>query len=151
MGTPVMTIYGAFHEHIAKGTIDLDSDTFKCALVTSSYTPVADTHTVWADASANEIAAGAGYSAGGLALTSVTVTRSGHTVTFDADDLVWTATGGIIPAFRYCVMYKAGTANAIVNPLVLYVLVDNTPADIPATQNTAKLTGVWNPSGVFTL
>jgi hypothetical protein len=142
-----ITFYQSFREYLGDGTIDLDTDTFKVTLHTSTYTPNAGTHTVYADLT-NELSTASGYTNTGAALGSVTWTRSGATVTFDAADTVWTASGGTITA-RYAVIRKDGTANAIVSPLVAYILLDTTPADVSATTGNT-LTLQWNASGIFT-
>ena len=142
-----LTFYESFREYLGDGTIDLDTDSFKVTLHTSTYTPNAGTHTVYADLT-NELSTASGYTNGGAALGSVTWTRSGATVTFDAADTVWTASGGTITA-RYAVIRKDGTANAIVSPLVAYILLDTTPADVSATTGNT-LTLQWNASGIFT-
>lgn len=95
------------------GTMDWDTDTFKCALLTSSYTPSA-AHTVWADASANEVASGNGYTTGGVTLTGCAATNT----MLDCNDPTWNA---LSKTFRHAVFYKSGTANSLVNPLVAYV------------------------------
>ena len=125
---------------------------FRLALVTSSYTPSdGDSgHEVWADASANEIAAGNGYSAGGIALTSVSLALNGSGgVKFTAAASVWTASGGSIPAWRRGVVYYLGTLNSKVNPLVGHFLGDSAPADIPATTAGNTLTVTPNASGIL--
>lgn len=142
-----ITFYNSFKEYMSDGTIDLDTDTFKVTLHTSTYTPSATTHTVYADLT-NELSTANGYTNGG-ATAAATWNRSAGTVTFDLADVVWTASGGSITA-RYAVIRKDGTANAIVSPLVAYILLDNTPADVTATA-TNTLTIQWNASGVFTL
>lgn len=58
---------------IMLGEIHLIAHTFSARLLTTAYTPNLDTHDDWADVSANE-AAGTGYTAGGQALASKTVT-----------------------------------------------------------------------------
>lgn len=143
-----ITFYNSFREYVADGTIDLDTDTFKVTLHTSTYTPSATIHTVYADLT-NELSTAAGYTNGGATLGSVTWNRSGGTVTFDAADTVWTASGGTITA-RYAVIRKDGTANAIVSPLIAYILLDTTPADVSATTGNT-LTLQWNASGIFDL
>lgn len=105
-------IYNSFKLRCADGTFDLDADTFKCALLTSTHTPDA-TDAVFADLD-NEVV-GAGYTAGGATLANVTWTLADGTATFDADDPVWT--NATITA-RYAVIYKSGTANGLTNPLV---------------------------------
>jgi hypothetical protein len=142
-----ITIYHSFREYIADGTIDLDTDSFKVTLHTSSYTP-STSHAVYADLT-NELSTANGYTNGGAALGSVTWNRSAGTVTFDAADTTWTASGGSIVA-RYAVIRKDGTANAIVSPLIAYILLDTTPADVTATTGN-PLTLAWNASGIFAL
>lgn len=139
------TFYNSFKEYMADGTIDLDTHTFKLLLTSSSYTPNASTHTVKADVT-NELSTANGYTAGGATLTTVTWNRSGGTVTFDADNVVWTASGGSIVA-RYAVLYDDTAAS---DELVGYVLLDTTPADVTTTSGNT-LTIAWNASGIFTL
>lgn len=146
--TASITFYDSFREYVADGTIDLDTDTFKVTLHTSTYTPNASTHTVYADLT-NELSTAFGYTNGGATLGSVTWGHSGGAATFDAADTTWTASGGSIVA-RYAVIRKSGTANAIVDALVAYVLLDTTPADVTTT-DTNTLTLAWNASGIFTL
>ena len=97
------------------GTLDWDTDTFKMALVTSSYTPSA-AHTIWGDVSANEVASGNGYTTGGVALAGKALTNT----MLDCNDPSWTA---LSKTFRYAVVYKVGTAgpDSLVNPLVCYI------------------------------
>jgi hypothetical protein len=140
-----ITFYNSFKEFIADGTTDLDTNTFKVLLTSSSYTPSASTHTVKADVT-NELATANGYTAGGATLGSVTWGQSGGTATFDAADTVWTASGGSITA-RYAVIYDDTSASDI---LVAYILLDTTPADVTATSGNT-LTLAWNASGIFTL
>jgi len=127
---------------------DLVSATVKLALVTSAYTPNVeeDGHSVWADVSANEIANGNGYSTGGATLANDAANIIEDGAAYDSDDVVWTASGGSIPAHRYYVMYVLGTLWGLTNPLVGYFVGDATPADIPATTDTNTLTA-FAPSG----
>lgn len=126
------------------------ANTFKLALVTSSWTPDnGDTgNEVWADVSANEIAAGNGYTAGGVALSSVALTQASGTVKFTSAAAQWTASGGNIPAWRRGVVYAVGTLNGKVNPIVGHFLGDSTPADIAATTSGNTLTVTPNASGI---
>lgn len=129
-----ITGYDHFWKLVATGAIDLDSDTLKVALVTSSYTP-SGAHTQWADVSAYEVASGSGYTTGGQTLTGVTVTNSN----IDYDDVVWTA---ITKTFRYAVLYKSGTGGGLTNPLIAYILLDSTPADV--VSSGSNYTIQWN-------
>ena len=142
-----ITFYNSFREYLGDGTIDLDTHTFKVMLTSSSYTPNASTHTVKADVT-NELSTANGYTAGGATLGSVTWTLSGGTVTFDAADTAWTASGAGITA-RYAVIYD-DTPSSPADPLVAYILLDTTPADVTASAGN-NLTLQWNASGIFTL
>lgn len=143
MAAGVFTLYNHVAELIGDGTIDLDTHSFKLALFTSSYTP-AGTHTTLAGITANQVAAGNGYTANGAALTSVTWNRSAGVATFDSADVVWTASGGPITA-RYAVMFDDTAAS---DELIGYVLLDTTPADVTATDGNT-LTVAPSASGWF--
>lgn len=142
-----ITFYNSFKEYVADGTFDLNTDSFKVALVSSSYTFSA-AHTVYADLT-NELSTANGYTSGGAALASVTFSQTSGTATFDAADTTWTASGGSIVA-RRAVIYKDGTANTRVKPLIASILLDTTPADITVTTGNT-LTLQYNASGIFTL
>jgi hypothetical protein len=142
-----ITFYNSFKEYVADGTFDLNTDTFKVILVSSSYTFSA-AHTVLADIT-NELSTANGYTNGGATLGSVTFSQTSGTATFDAADTTWTASGGSIVA-RRAVIHKSGTANSRANPLVASVLLDTTPADVTTTTGNT-LTLQWNASGIFTL
>lgn len=140
--------YNKFPEYLGDGTIDLDTDTFKCALYLSTSNSATLTHTILANLT-NEVANGAGYTTGGYTLLSVTWTEAAGVVTLDAADPQWTASGGPITA-RFAVIYKLGTANAVVNPLVAYCLLDTTPADVTSTDGNS-LTIQINALGIATI
>lgn len=128
---------------------DLTGATVKLALVSSSYTPNTDSstgHSLWSDASGNEIANGNGYTTGGVSLSSLAATAISGGFKFSSANPSWTASGGNIPAHRYYVMYVSGTLWGMTNPLLGYFLGDNTPADIAATTSGNTLT-VTCPSG----
>ena len=96
------------------GTIDFDAagaGVFKCALLLDTYTPDL-TDDTWADLSANEHAGSFGYTTGGAALTSVTLTNSSGVDKWDADDISWTAAGGSITA-KYAVIYHVASGKLI--------------------------------------
>lgn len=148
MAAATITLYNSTKEYLADGTFDLNSNAFKVTLHNSTYTPNASTHTVLADAT-NQLSTANGYTSGGATLGTVTWTRSGGTVTFDAADVVWTASGAGITA-RYAVISATGTLNGRVDPLVAYILLDSAPADVTATAgNTFTL--AFNALGIFTL
>ena len=145
-----ITLYHEFKKYLADGTIDLDTHTFKVMLTTSTYTPSAANHTVKADVT-NELSTANGYTAGGEALGSVTWAETGAgtgVFKFDAADTVWTASGAGITA-RYAVIYD-DTPTSPADPLVAYILLDTTPADVTVTAGNT-LTLQWNASGILDL
>ena len=96
--------YGKGLEALFGGAIDLDSDTFKIALITSAYSPnydADDNFTV--DIQGNE-ASGSGYSAGGATLASLAITVDGadNEVQWDADNVIWSTS---TVTARYAVVY----------------------------------------------
>lgn len=99
-------------------TINLTTDTFKAALCTSVQALDgtflgSSTDARYADLTA-ELTTANGYTAGGLALSSLALTRftgsaTNDSVAWDCADLVWTLTGGI--TFKYLVIYDFTATN----------------------------------------
>ena len=77
----------SFKSEILQEGHNLASDTLKIALFTSSASLDASTT---AYSTSNEVS-GTGYTAGGETLTSTTVSTTGTTAFFDADDPTWTS------------------------------------------------------------
>lgn len=145
MAAGAWKLYESAKEFLADGRIDLDTHSFKVALFLSSSNCNTLSHDELADLT-NEVANGAGYTTGGATLASVTWNRSGGTVTFDAADPVWTASGGPITA-RFAVIYDDTDAS---DALLAVCLLDVTPADVTATDGNT-FTIQMNASGIFTL
>lgn len=104
---------------LGSGTmVDLDGDTIKIALLTSSYTPNQDSDDFFDDVSANEIAASGTYVAGGATL-SVTLSQDNtdDEGVFDATDVSWT---GVTTTARYAVIYKS-TGTPGTSPLIMLI------------------------------
>jgi len=127
------------------GGIDLDTSALKLALVTSSYV-FAATHSAWAEMSANEVATGDGYTTGGAALGTPSLTQVDGVCTFDAEDVTFTT---LTKTFRAGVVYAEGTFDGVVNPVLFYVLFDDTPADrvIEAIDFIVK----WHSDGILSI
>lgn len=149
MAAGTFTLFSANKDDINLN--DLVGATLKMALVTSAYTPDAAVtgNSVWANVSTHEIAAGNGYTAGGVALVSVAKAAITGGFKLTSANVVWSASGGFIPAWRYAVMYVDGTLWGLTNPLIGYVLADTTPADAPATTTGNTLTLVCPNEGWF--
>jgi len=132
-------LYSNIHKQMANKEIDLDTNTIKVALCTSTYTPNQNTHDYFDDIT-NEVS-GTGYTAGGATLGTKTVNTSSKTFTFDAADTVWSSS--TITA-RYAIVY-CSTGTASTSALIGYI---DFGADVSST--AANFTITWNASGIFT-
>ena len=77
-----------FKKDVMLGLHDLDSDTIKIALYTSSATLNATTDTY---TTSNEVANGNGYATGGVTLANASVIENGTSGCFDSDNPEWTS------------------------------------------------------------
>src|SRR6478735_3915446 len=136
-------LYGNVLKAAFNKEIDWDSDTIKVALLTSAYTPNQDTHDYLDDVISNEVT-GTGYTAGGQALASKTVTydASTNTLKLDAADVTWS--GSTVTA-RYAVVYDDSGATNASKALIAYY---------DFTTDRASSNGDfivrWGTDGVFT-
>lgn len=123
--------------------MDLDSDTIKVALCTSSYVPNQDTH-VYFSSITNEVTGSIGYTAGGATLGSPSLTYDSatNTVKFDGADVTWS--NSTITA-RYAIVYDDTPATAATKPLILYV---DFGADVISSSGNFTIT--WDSGGIFT-
>lgn len=134
-------LYGQLIAKAFNKEVDFDSDTIKVMLTTSSYTPNQDTHVYKSDVT-NEVS-GTGYTAGGQALASKTVTYDSatNTVILDAADTVWSAS--TITA-RYAVVYDDAGASDATKVLLGYV---DFGSDQSSTSGNFTLT--WDATGII--
>lgn len=110
-------IYNSFKRDIMNGSIDLDTDTIKVMLVTSTYTADQDAHTKRSDIT-NEVS-GTGYTAGGATLSvTVSVDNTDNEGVFDATDVTWSTS--TITA-RGAVIYKSRGGASSADELVCYI------------------------------
>lgn len=125
-----LTWYGNGLLNLARGNIDLDTDTFKVMLTTSAYTPNQDTHDFRDDVT-NEVA-GTGYTAGGATLTGVSVTYDAATnqVRVSWTDPTWPTS--TITA-RTAVIYKSRGGAASADELLAYCTNDTDVSSTAAT------------------
>jgi hypothetical protein len=107
------TKFEVFSENLAEKVHNLDSDTLNIYL--SNTAPNVATNAVKADLA--EVSTGNGYS--GPVDTQNATSRSGGTTTVTAVDIVITASGGSIAAFRYVVLYN-DTPTSPADPLIFY-------------------------------
>ena len=135
-------IYNSFKSKIMDGSIDLDTDTIKVALVTSSYTPSQDDHEDYADIT-NEVV-GTGYTAEGATLANAAVTKDNtdNEGVFDADDVTW---GSSTITARGAIVYK-DSGTAATSWFIAYF-------DFTSDQssNNGDFTITWNAEGIVNL
>ena len=134
-------LYGGFMQSLANKEVDLDGDTFKVMLCTSSYVPDQDSHR-YKSAVTNEVS-GVGYTAGGATLSSTSSYDPGtNTLTFDADDTLWS--GSTITA-RYAVIYDATPTTDATRPLLACV---DFGEDVTSSGGDFSIT--WDAAGIVT-
>ena len=136
-------LYGNFFNSLGNKEIDLNSDTFKVMLTTSTYVPDQDLHN-YKDDVTNEVT-GTGYTAGGATITNPAFSYTTGTNVFkwDGDDVSWASS--TITA-RYAVIYDDTPATDATKPLIGYV---DFGADVSSSSGTFSIT--WSASGIFTV
>ena len=138
-----ITFYNNATKDILDGTIDLDTDTIKVSLHTSTYTPSV-AHDFYNDIT-NEVT-GSNYTAGGETLGSKAITTvTTNDAKFDAADVTWSSHASGFSTARYAVIYKS-TGTASTSPLVGYI-------DFVSNQDNVNndLTIKWNANGILQL
>lgn len=139
-----MAVTISLYNHTAKLFADGSNavgDTYKVKLYSSATFTAADT--TLAGITGTEATTSTGYTAGGQSLANVSVsTVTTNDAKFDADDLVWAASGGPITA-SYAVIYNDTDAN---DPPLAFI-------DFGGSQSAGDTTDfkiVWNANGIFT-
>lgn len=134
--------YGQFLAKALNKEIDWDTDDIRVSLHTATYVPNQDTHDYFDDVAATEVT-GTGYTAGGVALATKTLTYDAATnvIVLDAADVSWASS--TITA-RYAVIYDNSGATAATKPLLGYV---DFGADQSSTNGTFAVT--WDATGIF--
>lgn len=127
---------------LADSELDWATGTWKCALITSTWTPAQATDEFFSTPEANEVSQ-TGYTAGGIALTTVAPVISGQEIRYDSTtNPQWTITGSVTA--RYAVIYKELGGASSADPLVAYV---DFGQDETATDDTFTIT--WAANSVF--
>jgi hypothetical protein len=128
---------------MAGGSIAWQADTIKALLAKPGYTPNQTTHQFRSSVTAQEFAAGGGYTAGGTAIGTPTKAFATLTTTLDGNDIAWTNLSGTV---RYVVVYKSRGGADTADELIGYV-------DLGGDQVLvgADLSIIWNAAGIFTL
>lgn len=135
-------IYNAAKAALLDGGLDLLNDMLKVALVGAAYTPDPDAHEVFDDISAE--VSGAGYTAGGQALSGKVILRDdiNDRAAFDAADLTWAA--ATLTA-RGAVLY-ADSGDPGTSPLVAHI---DFEYDYAASGENYVVE--WHADGILTL
>jgi hypothetical protein len=136
-------IYDSFKEYLGDGTLNMNTNTFKIVLLTSSYTP-SSAHSLYSHLT-NQLSTGDGYTAGGATLAKAVGdkwTRSGGTVTFSADNPSWTSATFTC---RYAVIYS----DTPVSPAKPLVCLFDFGSDQSVSAGTFTIQ--FNVSGILTL
>lgn len=136
-------VYNAAKKYLMNGSVDLDTDTIKCALTTSTYSPSEDNDDFFNDVT-NEVS-GTGYSAGGATLANKAVTQDNtdNEGVWDADDTSWASS--TITA-RYAVLYKVRGGASSADELICLV---DFGSNYTSTAGTFQIT--WNAEGILNL
>jgi hypothetical protein len=131
-----------FVEQLAKGVHVMGTHTLKATLGNTA--PSASLDAVYADLP-TQLSTANGYTSGGPALDSVTLTETGGTATLAIADEVITASGGSIGPFQYVSMYN-DTPTSPADPLIQYY-----DAGSVTLADTETFTIDFGASGLWTL
>jgi len=111
-----------FKDLIGRKIISFPADAFKIILMASGYTFDRANHNVYADITAQELATGAGYTAGGQTLTGVVITRDNinneERVTWN--NASWLATGGNLVA-QGAIIFDDTVTAPVADPVIGYI------------------------------
>lgn len=147
MAAAAFTVYSNAALGLSKGNFNLASDTLVMVLLTGSYTPAPNTDTLWSDVSANELASASGYTAGGVALSSVSDTLTTATVKFTAAAVTWAAFSATC---RYAALVRRAGGSLVSGDLLLaYCDLTNGGGNLVGGGGTLTITP--NASGIFTI
>lgn len=140
-----VTVFNKAKEWLADGTFDLDTNTFKCAILNNTTAPTASTATPTLSYF-TEVGAAGSYTAGGETLT-VTWTESGGTVTFDSStNPTWAQNGSNDADAYWGLVYQDGLVNGTTDAALCFVDLGG-----PVDMSAGALTITWVASGIFTL
>jgi hypothetical protein len=129
--------YNEFFDALMTKLINVESDTIKAELRTSSYTPNKDHNHAGLSA---EVANGNGYTTGGATLANVTSTQdnTNDRGTMDADDVQWTSSSFTA---RYATLYDT-TATKLICCI-------DFGGDVTVSSGTFTIQ--WNTAGILYL
>lgn len=140
-------IFDEFLEDVGLGVHQLETDTFKCALITNAQTPAENsTDPRWGAGGTTNFSTaeviGTGYTSGGEDIAA-TYSESLGTATFDgATNPSWTQNGAGFTNAYYAIIYNDTSAG---KECVGYVDLNG-----PVSLQAGNVSVTWNGSGIFT-
>ena len=149
MAASAWSVYNKAKQKIGNSTLSLAAAAAKrLSLFTSASNANTATLSTYGSVT-NEVAEGNGYSSSGKALANVawTVGASAGQYKFDADDVVFSASGGTIPNIKFAVIWLSG-ASALARHLLCRSQLST--AQFTLSQGNT-LTIAMNASGILTL
>ena len=106
--------YYTAKKYLGTGDIDLDNDSFRMALFTSASNALSSANLSVLGSVTNQIADGNGYSTSGKALSTLWSTgASASEYRWNADAVIWSASGGNIANVRYAVIFEVGQGKLV--------------------------------------
>lgn len=104
---PSMIRFEQFTTQLNEKKHNITSDTLKFILTNNAPS------TAWAVKASvtGELSTGNGYTNGGLTMAGKVASTSGGVYTLTCTDPAWTASGGSIGPFRYCILYNDTATN----------------------------------------
>ena len=147
-------IFMAFIEDVLENTtaIDLNTDTFKCALYNNTGTPdqtVAAANTAYAVGQwvvGNEVTDGTNWDTGGEPLTSVTSGFSSNVYTFDAANTPQSGASTTLANVYGCLIYDDTIASPVANQGISYHAFGGAQG-----VTAGSFTVIYNASGIIQL
>ena len=103
-----------YKEKLLRGTIHFGTDTFKVALMNSSFVYNPATHDAYSNISGSEMPTAAGYTIGGATLAGVTITCDdlNNKVSVTWNTVTWTATADLGPISGAIIYHDTPAAGA---------------------------------------
>ena len=144
MAQGTLTVFEEFRKFIGDGSHDLDSDSFKVALITTIPT-AADATPDLADFT--EVT-GTNYTAGGEAAAATWVEAAG-VATWDLADVGWTQSGAGPTDIKAALLYN--TTHAGTNDAIAFIDMTVDGGTTPISLVDGDINIAFNASGVFTL
>lgn len=114
------TIANNFRVLLAQGVVDFDAHTFKAIAMQEGFIFDRTSDDLYADVRGSEIDTGYGYTAGGVALTGVSITQNDTDARGDItwNNITWTASGGDIGPIAGVIIYDDSISG---DPVVFYI------------------------------